>query len=232
MSIRDINCAMRYGCICKTQRNPLCWFCDTIPKIFEARKNKELCCGFTEEIKICKYKGKYNFKGIPFCKLHLQKVNPDSKGKEFECVASEKDIKGFVVQHTLNEKNDCVVRSLASVCDAYYEEVHTYCKETFERKNCKGVRYHLIKDTLKNAEDTSTKIFNNNVEEIDVNKYKNENKYKVYTLSRWIKDFPKGKFLLFVKGHAICLKDGVLYGNSTENQQIRRQVKYAWKFTN
>ena len=34
-----------------------------------------------------------------------------------------------------SEKNDCVVRSLASACNVSYRTAHTFCKEKLNRKD-------------------------------------------------------------------------------------------------
>jgi len=39
---------------------------------------------------------------------------------------------------SLNERNDCVVRAIASVFCMTYEQAHNYCKHILHRKNKKG----------------------------------------------------------------------------------------------
>ena len=47
-----------------------------------------------------------------------------------------------------NEKNDCVVRSIASAANVAYDVAHTFCKEVFNRKDKKGVQGFTIKTQM------------------------------------------------------------------------------------
>lgn len=58
-------------------------------------------------------------------------------------------------------------------------------------------------------------------------KYKKETGY---TVKSFMEQHPKGNYFMIVKGHALALVDGILYGNSDEQYNgFRRQVHYVIK---
>ena len=56
-------------------------------------------------------------------------------------------------------------------------------------------------------------------------KYKKETGY---TVKSFMEQHPTGRYFMIVKGHAVALVDGVLYGNSCEQYDgFRRPVRYV-----
>ena len=56
-------------------------------------------------------------------------------------------------------------------------------------------------------------------------KYKKETGY---TVKSFMEQHPTGRYFMIVRGHAVALVDGVLYGNSCEQYDgFRRPVRYV-----
>ena len=56
-------------------------------------------------------------------------------------------------------------------------------------------------------------------------KYKKETGY---TVKSFMEQHPTGRYFMIVRGHAVALVDGVLYGNPCEQYNgFRRPVRYA-----
>jgi len=59
-------------------------------------------------------------------------------------------------------------------------------------------------------------------------KYKG--KKTCYTVKSFMENYPKGRYFIIVKGHALALVDGVLYGNGSEQfNGFRRRIHYVVK---
>ena len=57
-----------------------------------------------------------------------------------------------------NEKNDCVVRSIASACNVSYRTAHTFCKEKFNRVDKRGTNNMNIVTQMLKWETTGIEI--------------------------------------------------------------------------
>lgn len=136
-----------------------------------------------------------------------------------------------------NEKNDCVVRSVASATNVAYEVAHTFCKEVFKRENKQGVHGFMIKTQMLNAEEKGLKIGNRDYNVTVLGKKDIKNKYKVKgeviwrqkTLKSFIESHPKGTFLVTVAKHALTVKDGELLDWGSNSFLPTRKVQAAYK---
>jgi len=132
------------------------------------------------------------------------------------------------------ETNDCVVRAFMMALDLTYDKAHKFVQDKFNRVNRKGTytaRYlnnvvghqkNGFKMTLmgyhpKQAFGSRKKLLNP--------KYKKETGY---TVKSFMEQHPVGRYFIIVKGHALALVDGVLYGNYSEQfEGFRRPVHYV-----
>ena len=49
-----------------------------------------------------------------------------------------------------------------------------------------------------------------------------------YTVKSFMEQHPTGRYFMIVRGHAVALVDGILYGNSCEQYDgFRRPVRYV-----
>jgi len=57
-----------------------------------------------------------------------------------------------------SEKNDCVVRSVASAADVSYRTAHVFCKEVFGREDKRGTNNMNIVTQMLKAETTGIEL--------------------------------------------------------------------------
>jgi len=53
-----------------------------------------------------------------------------------------------------------------------------------------------------------------------------------YTTERFLEKYPTGTFLIFVRGHAFCIKDGVIFGNPSDAEKLKARILQAFRVTN
>ena len=59
---------------------------------------------------------------------------------------------------------------------------------------------------------------------------KRGNKVNRMTVGTFIKNYPKGKYLISVRGHAFAIINGVVMGNPEDSRKMRSIVSAAYKF--
>jgi hypothetical protein len=132
------------------------------------------------------------------------------------------------------ETNDCVVRAFMFALNLSYEKAHSFVADKFKRKNRKGTYTSLFLKNVLGTQKNGYKItlmgyhpkYRPSLEKKLVNpKYKKETGY---TVKSFMEQHPQGRYFLIVRGHALALVDGVLYGNGNEQfHGFRRPVKFA-----
>lgn len=137
-----------------------------------------------------------------------------------------------------SENNDCVVRAFMVVLGLSYDKTHKWVKDNFNRVNRRGTytSIHLKKvlGRVKNGKRITLfgvspgRKYSFGDKELYNPKYKG--KKTCYTVKSFMEDYPKGRFFIIVKGHALALVDGVLYGNGSEQfNGFRRRIHYVVK---
>ena len=148
------------------------------------------------------------------------------------------EIKGYKTSEIAkNEKNDCFVRAVAAATGSYYDSAHSFVKETFDRKHKKGTTF--VASTMKKLEDSGFSIDNKSFNIKVLPKSRVTNSYKLYgeivkrkkTVKSFIKDNPKGTFILGVSKHAFTIKEGTLIDNHGEEWRPTRKVLRAYQFS-
>ena len=146
------------------------------------------------------------------------------------------EIKGYNLSEIAkNEKNDCFVRAVAAATGSNYDAAHSFVKEKFGRKNGKGTE--LVQAHMMNLEKNGMEIDGKEFKVSVLGSEKTTNKYKLYgeivkrkkTVKSFIKDNPKGTFIVGVSKHAFTVKDGVLIDNAGEEFRPTRKVDCAFK---
>jgi len=151
-------------------------------------------------------------------------------------ISSSKAIKGYTESKIAkSEKNDCVVRAIASAADMDYDSAHQFVKETFKRKNGKGTfglgtGMNLLSKNGKQINGKNVQIIS---EEHNTMLYyvvvKGVKKLRATTTFSFIKKYPVGSYMVVVKGHAFTIKDGVVIGNPEDGKKIKKHIIGAWK---
>ena len=151
---------------------------------------------------------------------------------------TSKSIKGIVNSEIAkNEKNDCFVRALAAATDMDYDTTHQEVKDQFGRVNNKGTENHMIIGQMLNAEENGLVIGDNRFSVKVLGKTRTHNTYKLYgelikrkkTVKSFIKDNPKGNYVVTVSKHALAIVDGKLIDNKGEEFRPTRKVDGAYK---
>ena len=151
-------------------------------------------------------------------------------------ISSSKAIKGYTESMIAkSENNDCVVRAIASAADMDYDSAHQFVKETFCRKNGKGTTgFHYTMNMMtKNGNKINGKSVEKITEEHNTMLYyvvvKGVKKLRNTTTGSFIKKYPKGTYVVTVKGHAFSIKDGVVIGNPDDGKKMKKHIDGVWK---
>lgn len=128
-----------------------------------------------------------------------------------------------------SETNDCFVRAVASAYEIPYDEAHTWVREKFGRQNRKGTKFVVCKmATMSSLGQT----FNNkSIKVIDGLRKYDPSTYKLKrtTLNQFIKKYPKGTFVMIVRGHAFTVKNGAVIGNTNDATSMKKIVHDAFE---
>ena len=118
------------------------------------------------------------------------------------------------------ETNDCVVYATASAFDLTYDQAHQVVREKYGRKDRKGTEtFSLLKGLRKEHQEVKA------INTYTVRGKKIDRAAKVYSFA---KANPQGTYFIVVRGHALAIKDGVVYDNRGELSTNCR-IKWAFK---
>lgn len=139
------------------------------------------------------------------------------------------------------ERNDCVVRAISVLFNQKYDTAHEFVKQIFKRqdkKAAKGVVLRMRELTEAFGRDTKELGIKHPTDEkrASINgremiwpwKDKGVTKYAQYTVGKFLKDYPKGDYLIFIANHAFAIKDGVVFGNEEDALKLRVRVEQAF----
>ena len=118
---------------------------------------------------------------------------------------------------TYSDRNNCALNAMSIVLNKPYYEVYKLFKD-FGRVTGKGSSVRVITTVLN--------VFKHGSPEKAINNFQMPTKIKM-TLSRFAKQYPKGKYYVIKSNHALALIDGVWYDNQIPNP--RAYVKYFFK---
>ena len=151
---------------------------------------------------------------------------------------SSKEIKGYNSSKIAkSEKNDCFVRAMAAATDTDYDTSHEFVKKTFNRKPNKGTENHEIVKAMAGFQEEGMNIGTKSFKVKVLPKSRITNTYKLYgelidrkkTVKSFIKDNPKGTYVVGVSKHAFTVKDGILIDNVGEEFRPTRKVDMAYR---
>ena len=136
-----------------------------------------------------------------------------------------------------NEKNDCVVRSIASACNVSYRTAHTFCKENFNRVDKRGTNNMNIVTQMLKWETTGIEIGEKKLSIRVLPKKETKNKYKLHgkeiwrkkTLKSFIATHRQGTYLVMVANHALTVKNGEVLDWDTNAYLPTRKVQSVYE---
>ena len=134
------------------------------------------------------------------------------------------------------EKQDCVVRAMASALDVDYDSAHGLVKSTMNRENNKGTKNYEIVKAMRKFKKEGLEIAGKTFKVDLLGKSRIRNTYKLHgelidrkkTVKSFIKDNQKGTYVVLVSKHAFTVKDGVLIDNVGEEFRPTRKVLGAF----
>tara|TARA_B100000900_G_C20569778_1_gene712759 strand:- start:1202 stop:1726 length:525 start_codon:yes stop_codon:yes gene_type:complete len=150
---------------------------------------------------------------------------------------SRNEIKGYNNSKIASgEKQDCVVRAMASALDVDYDSAHGLVKSTMNRENNKGTKNFEIVKAMRKFKKEGLEIAGKKFDVDLLGKSRIRNTYKLHgelidrkkTVKSFIQDNDKGTFVVLVSKHAFTVKDGVLIDNVGEEFRPTRKVLGAF----
>ena len=111
-----------------------------------------------------------------------------------------------------NDTNACCVVTFCKVFDTTYDKAFLHLK-SHGRQTRKGMFIRDIENMFLSIKKSKVRK----------GPYTKQNRI---TLGKFIENHPEGRFFVLVRGHALCVIDGVLFDH---NESTRRQVTSAWR---
>lgn len=130
------------------------------------------------------------------------------------------------------DTNYCTVTALSATFSISADEAYEYVAKTWKRKRGRGVATLTMLSTFPQAEGFS---YAKEVLGKDVIRVKAEQDYKQpdgsiktrdMNLSTFSKKYPRGKYYILVKGHALAVIDGEVVDHT---DKPKRRIRYAWR---
>ena len=146
--------------------------------------------------------------------------------------------KDYIIGYTdskiaLSETNDCVVRSFASAFKVTYDDAHKFVADRFNRKPKKGtfrfvpimngMTYSQINLWGKKLKQMGNGLSKNSMTYFDKGIQRN------MTTFQFLQKYPKGTYMVTVKGHAFTISNGVVIGNHEDVLKTKRVILHAWE---
>jgi len=134
-----------------------------------------------------------------------------------------------------SESNDCAVRAIASSFEMHYDEAHKFVAKNWFRRNREGTRNFIggMRGMVSRGVLINGKSFSNLGDQYGHMKYDVKVKGQIVkrsmTTGTFIKKFPKGRYLVVVRGHAFSIIDGVVVGNTEDSKMKKRVILYSWE---
>jgi len=136
-----------------------------------------------------------------------------------------------------NEKNDCVVRAVATAADISYRTAHEFCKNVFGRVEKRGTNNMNIVTQMLSAETSGIELEGKKFGVKVLGKSRIRNRYKLKgeiiwrqkTLKSFIQDNPKGRYMVMIANHALTVKDGEVYDWKSNRFKPTTKVQAAYE---
>jgi len=131
------------------------------------------------------------------------------------------------------ETNDCVVRALAIAAETDYATAHQWVKEKLGRPDRKGTLMTTFK--LEQLIKKGIGLNNKHLSSIQRSELINSDythKPVQFTVGTFSKKHNKGTYFVLVKGHALAIKNGIVYDNNNfkvMNNGFRRPIRNVFK---
>jgi hypothetical protein len=117
----------------------------------------------------------------------------------------------------------------------HYDEAHKFVAKKWFRGNREGTRNFIggMRGMVSKGVLINGKSFSNLGDQHGHMKYDVKVKGQIVkrnmTTGTFIKKFPKGRYLVVVRGHAFSIIDGVVVGNTEDSKMKKRVILYSWE---
>lgn len=109
----------------------------------------------------------------------------------------------------IGERADCTVHAFSNATGCHYEKAHAALAANGRRKSC---RYRLHQHAHDVGRTLGVKL---------------ELVRRSGTLRRFLSDYPQGRFIVRVSGHAFAVVDGSVIDRTEQSPD--RHIKHAWR---
>jgi hypothetical protein len=148
--------------------------------------------------------------------------------------SSQDFIKGYKDSKIASsETADCVVRSFASAFKITYDESHQFVAIKFNRQNRRGTSRFV--PIMNNMVSHNQILWGKTLKRLGNSNSKNSMTYvdkgvtRNMTTFQFTKKYPKGTFIVTVKGHAFTICNGAIFGNHEDVLKTKRVILHAWE---
>ena len=130
------------------------------------------------------------------------------------------------------DSNYCTVMALAATFGMSYDKAYDYASKEWSRKKGRGVATLTMLGSFPSAvgKEYAKKILSQEVIRVKAEQdYKQPQGHTVtrdMTLSTFSKKYPRGKYYILVKGHALAVINGEIVDHT---DKPKRRIRYAWK---
>ena len=128
-----------------------------------------------------------------------------------------------------SERNDCVVRAIASAYDIEYNKAHQWVSDKFKRQFRKGTFGLPI--GMDKMSTNNTRFNYKKTKTIDPKYLTTNNGKSKMTVGTFVKEYDKGTYIIRVARHAFTIKDGSVIGNPEDATKLRKIIKNCWKIS-
>jgi len=130
------------------------------------------------------------------------------------------------------DSNYCTVSALSATFGMSYDKAYDFASKEWSRKKGKGVATITMLGSFPQAvgKDYTKKVLSQEVERVRATQdYKQPDgsiKTRDMNLSTFTKKYPRGKYYILVKGHALAIINGEIVDHT---DKPKRRIRYAWK---
>lgn len=136
-----------------------------------------------------------------------------------------------------SEKNDCMVRAVATAAEISYKSAHEFCNKVLGRIDKRGTNGAVIAANMLKAEVSGLELEGKEFGVKVLGRDRIKNKYKLYgeiiyrqkTLKSFIQTNPKGTYLVMIAGHALTVKDGEVFDWTSNRFKPTTKVQAAYE---
>lgn len=130
------------------------------------------------------------------------------------------------------DTNYCTVATLAATLGISFDKAYDFASKEWSRRRGKGVKTLTMLGSFPQA---VGKEYSKMILDSVVTRVKAEQDYKQpqghiitrdMTLSTFSKKYPRGKYYILVKGHALAVINGEIVDHT---DKPKRRIRYAWK---